>query len=35
MPERQRNALVWLWLAALVLLLDQATKLAVVDRLIA
>jgi signal peptidase II len=35
MPEHQRNALVWLWLAALVLLLDQATKLAVVDRLIA
>ncbi len=35
MPEHGRNALFWLWLAGLVLLLDQVTKLAVVDRLVA
>lgn len=33
MPEHQRNALVWLWLSALVLLLDQASKLAVIEHL--
>jgi len=33
MPERKHNALIWLWLAALVLLLDQLTKLAVIDQL--
>lgn len=30
-----RSALVWLWLAAVVILLDQATKLAVIDQLTA
>ena len=35
MPEHGRNALFWLWLAGLVLLLDQVTKLAVIDRLVA
>ena len=35
MPDRPRSALVWLWLAALVLVLDQLTKLAVIDRLVA
>lgn len=35
MPERPRNALVWLWLSALVLLLDQASKLAVIEHLAA
>jgi len=35
MPEHQRNALVWLWLSALVLLLDQASKLAVIEHLTA
>ena len=33
MPERKHNTLIWLWLAALVLLLDQLTKLAVIDQL--
>ncbi len=35
MPERGRNALVWLWLSLLVLLLDQASKLAVIEQLAA
>lgn len=35
MPDHPRSALVWLWLAALVLVLDQLTKLAVIDRLVA
>ncbi|MDP2432426.1 MAG: signal peptidase II [Pseudomonadota bacterium] len=30
-----RSSLVWLWLAAVVLILDQITKLAVIDRLTA
>lgn len=36
MPEfRPRSGLAWLWLALLVLLLDQLTKLAVIDHLTA
>ncbi|MDP2787627.1 MAG: signal peptidase II [Pseudomonadota bacterium] len=35
MPEGKRNALVWLWLSALVLVLDQLSKLAVIERLTA
>jgi signal peptidase II len=35
MPEGKRNALVWLWLTGLVLVLDQASKLAVINRLTA
>jgi len=35
MPEATRNALVWLWLSGLVLALDQASKLAVIDSLTA
>lgn len=35
MPDQGRNALVWLWLSLLVLVLDQITKLAVVERLTA
>jgi len=34
-PDRPRSALVWLWLSALVLILDQLTKLAVIERLTA
>jgi signal peptidase II len=35
MPDQGRNALVWLWLSLLVLVLDQITKLAVIDRMTA
>jgi signal peptidase II len=35
MPEATRNALAWLWLSGLVLALDQASKLAVIDSLTA
>jgi signal peptidase II len=35
MPDRGRNALVWLWLSLLVLALDQVSKLLVIDQLTA
>lgn len=34
-PDRPRSALVWLWLSALVMTLDQLTKLAVIEHLTA
>ena len=35
MPDHGRNAQVWLWLSLLVLVVDQITKLAVIDRMTA
>jgi signal peptidase II len=33
MPEQKHSASVWMWLAALVLLLDQLSKMAVISRI--
>jgi signal peptidase II len=35
MPDAPRSGLAWLWLSGLVLLLDQVTKLAVIDQMTA
>jgi signal peptidase II len=35
MPDARRSGLTWLWLAGVVLLLDQVTKLAVIDQMTA